>query len=197
MRKKLRMLISAFVITTIFVSAAGITFSSLDVQWLSGSNAQEIQIMLQEDTETFYPGNRTLKPGEPVTAKPYLVNTGTSECYVRVKVNVPQYKSIALFRLGYLRGEVFYTLEFTASEAQGMAYWEQNGEYLYYRNKATDDKLHPGELTPVLYSAVMLSGEISAHEIESLQGSREIVICAEAANTGAKNVLEAFSAKAA
>lgn len=193
MRKKLRMLISSLIITTVFVSAAGITFSSLEVGWLSAGDSQKVQIMLQEDTQELSSGKPTITPGEPMAAKPYLINTGTGDCYVRVKVNIPEYEGVSLFQLGNLRGDVFQQSEFTVSQAQGAAYWEQNGAYYYYRNRVTGDRLSPGALTPALYTAVMLNPAISLYQLESLQGSREIVICAEAADIQNPDVLKAFT----
>lgn len=193
MRKNIRMLISALAITIVFVSAAGITFSSLEVGWLTGNENEQVQILLQEDAKHIYVGDRKITPGKPIETKPYLVNTGNEDCYVRVKVNIPEYAGAKLFQLGNMHTSGFEEARFTAAQATDAAYWEQVDGYLYYRNKASGDKLRPGELTPPLYSAIMLNSEMQDEGYSAMQGSSEIVICAEAAKTDRQDAVEAFS----
>lgn len=121
------------------------------------------------------------EPGEDaVLHSPYIENSGTEACYVRVKIDLPRLEGKSVLELGKYNVHGFSQLKFSADESQSVEYWEIKEDYIYYRNRLTDNRLMPGKITPPIYEAVRFSPEIS--EQGQADSEQSCVVYAQAAS---------------
>lgn len=199
MKRNVRLFLCALAVTIGLISLTGVTFSYLQqTDYKQEADIYgDMNIVLMENTDAADESIK-IKPGEAVKREVYVVNAGSEDCYVRVKVAVPEVEGIRLFQLGKLENKNFTETILAADGAiagQDTEHWERSGEYLYYRNTKTGNRLTAGNKTPYLYEAVRLSADINAGNLAFAGGyNQDILVCAEAVPADLyKNQEEAFA----
>lgn len=153
-RKKFRNLEIAALIVLILTAFTGVTFSQRVSQpdWGQASRI-----------ETVFAGEQKkalcdMRPGQAVRSGIAFKNQGEAPCFLRVKLCIPTMEGKEILEPGFLDLGAFREWEKKSWEPI-QEYWICRGEYYYYKNEKTGDRLLPGRETTELYGAVRLNPE--------------------------------------
>lgn len=172
MNRRLKRGLLFLAVATVFVVVSAISLSALNMQ---PEGSERINISIYQEG----PRDAKLSTKDSVEKKTYIVNEGSKACYVRVKLNIPQYDGQPMIQVGEQTMSGFKQADYKGSGLAGER-WELRGEYIYYRNRLTGNKLKPGHSTPAIYSAVRISPEIPQSVLELIDKDQEIVLLADA-----------------
>lgn len=190
MRKEYKRFIIALAAAIILISTASLTFSALEIDaGQTQVKTQAVEIILQDDSES---ETASLTAETIMIQRPYIVNTGEEDCYVRIRLDISQISGEPMLQVGSISDDAFTTLEFSSAESNSTEYWEKKGEYIYYRNKLTKNKLLAGSSTPEIYSAVRITPDISSQTLELAYEEQNVVIYAQAASAKYMSETEAW-----
>lgn len=175
MRRHIKLFMMSLGSVAVLLSVSGITFSRFKIGNAASEQAPRPPIAVVYDTGS--KKETGLRPGEWRQESVSVVNEGDAPYYVRVRLQIPETKGEPLFKIGRIVSGAFITAAFTEIERGSRTeYWEKIGDYLYYRNAQTGDRLQPGKKTAAVYEAVMLNEYVDAEDEES------IIVLAECAD---------------
>lgn len=159
----------------------------------------ESEVIKFDDKNVYVIGSNTdettIKPGDTIEENPYVVNSGDTDCYVRVKLVIPQINEESIFKVGtYVNSKFietfsddsFVTLNNSSIEKE---YWEKSGDYIYYKNSSTGNKLLAGSKTKEIYQAVRLNTSVTAENLSQINDF-DILIYVESVSSSDSGSLE-------
>ena len=128
-----------------------------------------------------------LRAEDTARSSPYVENSGKEACYVRVKIDLPMLDGREVLELGKNSKDGFSPLSFLTGESRDTEYWEIKEDYIYYRNRLTDNRLMPGRTTPPVYEAVRFSPEMTDTGVTESEQSCIVYAQAAGAEGGMEN----------
>ena len=185
MKRKIKLLLLGLISVVTLLSVTQLTFSYLATEELfGGAKPAEVELTRKEQSET----TESIKPGGTLQDEPYIRNSGEVPCYLRIKIQIPTQNDEPIFRLGRLSDGNISELLFSDADIGILTlqdeYWQREGDYIYYKNKSTGNRLLQNSSTPVLYSAVSVIPDLKAETLGiSGDENQDIIICAEALNS--------------
>lgn len=185
MKRKIKLLLLGLILVVGLLSVTQLTFSYLGSEDLFGSaKSAEVELTRKSQPEEV----QSVKPGGTLRDEPYIRNSGEVPCYLRVKIQIPEQGGVPIFKLGKLAGGSFSELLFSDADIGIITlqdeYWQKEGDYIYYRNKSTGNRLLQNSSTPALYSAVSVISDLKPETLgDAGDENQDIIICAEALNS--------------
>ena len=182
MNSKIRLLLCVL-LAALLVSLTGLTFSSVQENSLYEAGKLEASIRCKKtDGDSGIP---VLEANSVLKRETWIENTGGNPCYIRIKVCIPQAEGVDILELGTLVNDFFLPLDFSENTGRNKTgeYWTKEGEYLYYRNRSTQNILMPQKETPPVYSAIRLNPDLTS-EFLAQWTDCEIPIFIQAIQTG-------------
>lgn len=157
MKKKREKLIIAAVL-----AVAVLSLSSLVLTYVRLNPVFENTGVIQVDViKNSVDDNTSIGMGDVASEEVYIKNTCQKSCYLRIRVEVPQVEGESLLKLGKMTEGGFSENTFNDTGMGIMGsddeFWLRDGEYIYYVNRATGNKLLPNSMTPPIYSAIRVS----------------------------------------
>lgn len=133
-----------------FLGALGVFLTVVLVTW--GAVSGNIEAPSEKTVQVELLGSQVKKISDTQAENgPYVKNTGTSPCYVRIRVDVSS-EEVALGDMPWgTFEEKMYSPDIERKEEE---FWVKSGRYYYYKNTVSGDMLLPGRETPRLFTAV-------------------------------------------
>ncbi|WP_099205223.1 hypothetical protein [Scatolibacter rhodanostii] len=184
MRRNVRIFaISLFAVIAV-LSLSGITLSKLENKQDTSaeSGSAKIKVVYQDKEENKAENEGEVKPGHWYKESAAVINEGKEAVFVRVELQIAQMEGENIFRLGMAENNGFVSLDSSIVSPDNKAeYWEKSGNYYYYKNQKTENKLKPGKQTSAIYEAVQLNESMSVTKLANL-GEHSIIISVEYAD---------------
>lgn len=185
MKKKIKLLLLGLVLVVGLLSLTQLTFSYLATEELfGGGKPAQVELNRREQQQE----GQSIKPGGTLRDEPYIRNSGEVPCYLRVKIQIPEQNGVLIFKLGKLSDGGFSEMLYSDADIGILTlqdeYWQREGEYIYYKNKSTGNRLLQNSSSPALYNAVSVISDLKAETLGiSGDENQDIIICAEALNS--------------
>lgn len=180
MRRNVKLFSAAFTLVILILSISGITLSKLEKNEEESRNPNKaaLEIFYRQDENQ---EKEKIQRGEWYKESVSVKNRSDTPLYVRVKLQVSEFKEKNIFRVGKKHGNQFSPLNFDSAEQAGKdEYWVREGDYLYYRNKKTKDMLKPEKETAPIYEAVQLHEALDWQDFSSIKEASLIIIAESA-----------------
>ena len=195
MRKKLINMVVAFAVVVLLISVSGAALAYFQFDESIGiRELVNVKICSYENEET-----SVITAGEAHKSGKYVKNIGQKDCYVRVKIIIPEINGKQVFEIGKGDSDNFKQISYEDKNITAKEYWEKRDDWIYYVNKSTGDKLKKRDITSDIYESICLNPLLSKDEILEFGRSANTSITIQAqcveANTSADEAWEKFESE--